>query len=139
MEDNRKTHLSALDEYINKVYILVLAVILGACQCAGILYTFEKIMGWLPSVSWIALIVFDVSNVFYLLIGIFFIKTGFSEGHVKKSKLKEVKIFLLGIVLVQFNFIIYMVPSKDFWSFAFFFVVLMAFFLDYKMIIIASL
>lgn len=139
MGENKKVHLSALDEYINKVYILVLAVILGACMCAGILYTFEKIMGWLPTVSWIALIIFDVTNIFYLLTGIFFIKTGFSEGHVKKSKLREVKIFLLMIVLIQFNFIIYMVSSKDFWSFAFFFVVLMAFFLDYKMIIIASL
>ena len=139
MGENKKVHLSALDEYINKVYILVLAVILGACMCAGILYTFEKFMGWLPTVSWIALIIFDVTNIFYLLTGIFFIKTGFSEGHVKKSKLREVKIFLLMIVLIQFNFIIYMVSSKDFWSFAFFFVVLMAFFLDYKMIIIASL
>ncbi|MBQ8569150.1 MAG: hypothetical protein IJ446_08030 [Oscillospiraceae bacterium] len=44
-------NLSALDEYINKVYVLVLLLVPGACQCAGILYTFEKIMGWMPTVS----------------------------------------------------------------------------------------
>ena len=43
--------LSPLDEYINKVFVLVLLLVPGACQCAGLLYTFEKIMGWLPSVS----------------------------------------------------------------------------------------
>ena len=37
-------------------------------------------------------------------------------------------------MLIQFNFIVYMVPATDFWGFAFFFVILTAFFLDYKMV-----
>ena len=31
--------ITALDEYINKVYTIVLAAVPGACQAAGILYT----------------------------------------------------------------------------------------------------
>ena len=38
METYAKKYLSALDEYINKVYILILLIVPGACQCAGLLY-----------------------------------------------------------------------------------------------------
>lgn len=95
MADNKKTNLSALDEYINKVYVLVLLLVTGACQCAGLLYTFEKFMGWLPAVSWAALILFDITCLIYLAIGIFFIKTGFSNGLLKDSNAKPEKSFLL--------------------------------------------
>lgn len=138
MEENKKENLSALEEYINKVYVLVLLLVPGACQCAGILYTFEKIMGWLPSVSWTALIIFDMSCLIYLAIGIYLIRTGFVNGLVDKGRLKAGKIFLVVLMLIQYNFIQFMVPAKDFWGFAFFFVILTAFFLDYKMVAVTS-
>ena len=87
--------LSALDDYINRVYKIVLLLVPGACQCAGLLYTFEKIMGWLPSVNWAALIIFDVTCLIYLATGFYFVKTGIDEnGIVKPSKLKGGKISL---------------------------------------------
>lgn len=138
VQKKQKVYLSALDEYINKVYILVLLLVPGACMCAGMGYTQSKISGWLPSVSWIKLIIFDITCLIYFLIGIYFIKTGFRDGIVRKDKLKTAKVFLDIIVLIQFNFILYMIPSTDFWGFAFFFVVLPAFFLDYKMVAVAS-
>ena len=138
MNENKKVYLSALDEYINKVYVLVLIVAPGACQCAGLVYTFEKIMGWMPTVSWMALIVFDITCLIYLSIGIFLIKTGFSDGLVSSSKLKFGKIYLVVIMFIQYNFILYMIPAKDFWGFAFFFVLLLTFFLDYKMVAVAA-
>ncbi len=139
MSEKKKVYLSALDEYINKVYVLVLLLVPGACQCAGVLYTFEKIMGWLPEVNWLALILFDVTCLIYLAVGILFIKTGFLNGLVRDSRLKAGKIFLVVIMFIQFNFILYMIPAKDFWGFAFFFVVLTAFFLDFKMVAVTSL
>lgn len=136
---NTKKYLSALDEYINKVYILVLLLVPGACECAGLAYTFSKFMGWLPTVSWIALVIFDVTCLIYLAIGIFFIKTGIKDGYVLENKLIAGKIFLVLIMFIQFNFIVYMIPATDFWGFAFFFVVLTSFFLDYKMVAATSL
>lgn len=47
----KKRNLSAMDEYINRVYTLVLLLVPGACECAGLAYTFSKIVGWIPSVS----------------------------------------------------------------------------------------
>ena len=139
MEENKRVHLSALDEYINKVYVLVLLLVPGACQCAGIMYTFMKLMGWIPPVSWTALIIFDVTCLIYLAIGIYFVKTGFEGGGVKPSSLKAGKIYVAVILLIQWNFIQYMVPAGDFWGFAFFFVVLTTFFLDYKLVAVTSI
>ena len=136
---SEKRLLSVLDEYVNKVYILVLLLIPGACQCAGLAYTFEKIMGWLPSVNWITLLIFDVTCLIYLLIGIFLVRTGFRDNLVRKDKLKWGKVFIVVVLLIQFNFILYMIPATDFWGFAFFFVLLTAFFLDFKMVAISSL
>lgn len=137
-QNTQKKYLSALDEYINKVYILVLLFVPGVCECAGLAYTFSKFMGWLPTVSWITLIVFDITCLLYLAIGIFFIKTGIKEGYVLENKLKAGKIFLVLIMFIQFNFIVYMIPATDFWGFAFFFVILTSFFLDYKMVAVTS-
>ncbi|MBQ8569149.1 MAG: hypothetical protein IJ446_08025 [Oscillospiraceae bacterium] len=65
-------------------------------------------------------------------------KTGFEDGIVKQSKLKYGKIFLVVIMFIQYNFILYMIPATDFWGFAFFFVILTSFFLDYKMVAVTS-
>ncbi|MDO5403397.1 MAG: methyl-accepting chemotaxis protein, partial [Eubacteriales bacterium] len=70
--------------------------------------------------------------------GIFLIKTGFRDGIVREDKLRIGKIFLVIIMFIQFNFILYMIPATDFWGFAFFFVILTAFFLDYKMVTAAA-
>lgn len=138
-DNTSKKFLSPLDEYINKVYILVLLLVPGACQCAGLLYTFEKIMGWLPTVSWPALLIFDATCLIYLATGIYFVRTGFENGLVTDKKLKLGKIFLVVIMFIQFNFILYMIPATDFWGFSFFFVILTSFFLDYKMVAITSI
>ncbi len=139
IERTQKKYLSALDEYINKVYFLVLLLVPGACQCAGLLYTFSKIMGWLPTVNWLAMIIFDVTCLIYLFIGIYFVRTGFVDGLVSPKKLKYGKIYLVVIMFIQFNFILYMIPATDFWGFAFFFVILTSFFLDCKMVTITSI
>lgn len=73
-------NLSALDEYINKVYKLILLIVPGSCECAGLAYTFSKIVGWLPSVSWASLIIFDITCLLYLAISIFLIKRESGKG-----------------------------------------------------------
>lgn len=136
---SKKKYLSALDEYINKVYKLVLLIVPGAAECAGLVYTVSKLLGWLPTVSWVVLIIFDITCLLYLMIGIFLIKTGIKDGYVQENKLKAGKVFLTIVIFIQFNFIIYMIPATDFWGFAFFFVILTAFFLDFKMVAVCSL
>lgn len=66
---NKKT-TTALDEYINKVYAITLLAATGACQCAGIVYTVEKLLGLVPMVNMIALLIFDLTCLIYLSIAI---------------------------------------------------------------------
>ena len=73
MMNAQRKYKTALDEYINKVYVLILLIVPGACQCAGLLYTTEKIFGLFPTVSWTALIIFDITCLLYLFIGIYFV------------------------------------------------------------------
>ncbi|MGN0343061.1 MAG: methyl-accepting chemotaxis protein [Roseburia sp.] len=134
-----RRYKSALDEYINKVYILILLLVPGACQCAGLLYTTEKILGLFPTVSWVALIIFDITCLIYLAIGIYFVKTGFVNGFVSPGKLKSAKIFLVIIMFTQYNFILYLIPSTEFWGYALLFVIAVAFFIDVKVVVITAL
>lgn len=135
---NQKS-LTALEEYLNKVYVIVVLILPVACQCAGLVYTFEKLFGWLPTVSWVALIVFDITCLIYLAVGIYFVKTGFKDGRVNPVKMRHVKIYVVIVILIQFNFILYMIPSSDFWGFAFFFVILPAFLLDTKVVMASDI
>ncbi len=134
-----KKYKSALDEYINKVYVLILLLVPGACQCAGLVYTTEKIFGLFPTVSWLALIIFDITCLLYLFIGFYFIKTGFVNGFVSPDKLKAAKIFLAVIMFTQYNFILYMIPSTEFWAYALLFVIAVTFFIDVKVVVITAL
>ena len=139
MGTTEKKYKSALDEYINKVYMLILLLVPGACQCAGLLYTTEKLLGFFPTVSWTALIIFDITCLLYLCIGIYFVRTGFVAGYVSPSKLKAAKIFLVVIMFIQYNFILYMIPSTEFWSYALLFIIAVALFLDVKIVLITTL
>ena len=125
--NTQKKYKSALDEYINKIYVLILLLVPGACQCAGLLYTTEKIFGLFPTVNWLALIIFDITCLLYVLIGFYFIKTVSINGFVCPNKLKAAKIFLVVIMFIQYNFILYMIPSTEFWGYAFLFVITVSF------------
>lgn len=130
-----KKTLTALEEYINKAYTLVLLSITLACLMAGTLYTTLKLLGYYETVNWVALIIFDITNVLYLAIGIFFVKTGYENGVVLKLKLKQSKIFLVVIMLIQYNFILYMMPVREFWAFAFLFTMVTGLLLDTRMVL----
>ena len=104
-----KKALTALEVYINKVYVMVLLLVPGTCILAGMGYTANKLQGFFGVVSWPALIIFDITCLLYMAIGIYFIKTGKEGGIVQASKLKQSKILLVIIMLIQFNFISYMI------------------------------
>ena len=78
---------------------------------------------------------FDFTCLIYMAIGIYFVRTGFENGCVAPSKQKAAKSFLLIIMFTQYNFILYMIPSTEFWGYALLFVIATAFFLDVKLVL----
>ncbi|MDR2889922.1 MAG: hypothetical protein LBV33_08840, partial [Lachnospiraceae bacterium] len=127
---------TAVDEYMAKVYKLIIVIVTGACACAGMTFSALKLLGFYPTVSWALLLIFVATCMIYVAGGLFLISRCMLNGKLDPKMLRYGKIYLEIILLIQFNFILYMIPSRDFWAFSFFFVILMSFFLDYKMILI---
>lgn len=130
---------SIIEDYIGKVYTFVMLVITGSCCCAGVTFSFLKFLGFYPTVSWVILAIFVITCILYFLIGLWFIKHSFQiengQRILKMEMVSKGKLYILILLFVQFNFISYMIPSRDFWAFVFYFLILMAFFFDFKMII----
>lgn len=128
---------TAIDEYMAKVYKWVIIIITGACTSAGVTYTFFKLMGFYETVHWVPLLLFCASCFLYVGIGLFIIKKSIVNGVLLPEMAVKGKIFLVVILIIQFNYIMWLIPSREFWAFSFFFLILVAFFFDLKMIIAA--
>lgn len=126
-----------LREYINKMFTFVIIIVTGATTIAGMTFLALKLMGLYPDVSTKALGIFLVTCFIYLAFGIFLIKTSYTTDEngdkcIKPRMLTVMKIFIIVLESVQFNFIAYMIPSREFWAYGFFFVICASFLLDVK-------
>ncbi len=134
---------TVIEEYLSKIYVLVILVVTGSATCAGVTFSGLKILGFYGTVSWMALGIFVATCILYLSLGIVIIKRSYIAVNGSKKLKPEMlhigKIFVAAIILLHFNFISYMIPSRDFWAYCFFFVILAAFFIDVKLISIVSI
>lgn len=129
-----------LREYINKMFTFVIIIITGSTTIAGFTFLGLKLLGYYPDVSSKALGIFLGTCFIYLAFGIFLIRNSYTvdgngEKCIKPNMLTVGKIFIIILEAVQFNFIAYMIPSREFWAYGFYFVICAAFMLDAKLII----
>lgn len=127
--------ISAIDAYMTKVYrwIIILATI-SVCCSSVVFFSLKAIFGFYETVPWKAIIIFMLSDAIYVIFGIYLVKNAIIDGVVQPKMLRLGKIYMTTMLIIQFNFILYMIPSREFWAFVFYFVLLDAFFMDYKMI-----
>lgn len=131
-----KQKKSAVEVYLSTVFKWGILILVTACMCATVTLNIEKALGYYPDVPWAALISFAFMDIVFYAIAIFIVKTSFDgDGYLKDGKLKVGKLFSAIILIIQWNYILYMIPSRTFWGFLFFFLILMAFFLDVKMVL----
>ncbi len=135
---NEKREISAIDMYYGKVYVWILLIATGAFACATVTFSVLKILGFYPTVSWIALVSLLLIDVIIMATGIVMVRTSFHQKVLKEGALWKGKIFLLLALIVQWNLILWIIPSRDFWGYCFFFLILLAFFLDMKFLILCS-
>ncbi len=134
---NKKT---AVEVYLSTVFKWGLLILVCACMCATITFNTEKMFGFYPDVPWIATIMLGVMDLAFFSIAIIIIKTSFDKnGDLKDGRLKVGKIFSVIVLVIQWNYLLYMLPTRTFWGFLFFFLILMAFFLDIKMLLFSGL
>ena len=131
---------TAVEVYLSMVYKWGLIILVSAAMCATVMFTTEKILGVYPQVSWFPLILFALMDIIFFVIAIVIVKTSFDKhGYLKEEKLRVGKIFSCLVVVIQWNYILYMIPSRTFWGFLFFFLILIAFFLDLKLLLASGL
>lgn len=142
-EENEKTtkkKKTAVEEYMSSVFKWGIIILVCACMCATATFLTEKLLGLYPDVSWLPILLFASMDVCFLLFGITLVRKSYDEnGDLIDGRLQFGKRFATVVLIVQWNYILYMIPSRTFWGFLFFFLVLMAFFLDIKMLLFSGI
>lgn len=126
--------ISAIDAYMAKVYKWIMILVMVSVTAGGLDFVGMKLLGYYPTVEWVPLLIFVGTNIIYDVIGAKLIKNATQEGVVSPKMMFYGKAYMTILLLVQFNFILYMIPSREFWAFIFYFALVEAFFLDYKLI-----
>lgn len=135
---NRKK--TAVEVYLSTVFKWGLIILVSACMCATVMFNTEKMFGLYPTVPWLATIGLGIMDITFFVIAILIIKSSFDQdGYLKEGRLRIGKIFSAVVLVIQWNYLLYMLPTRTFWGFLFFFLILMAFFLDMKMLLISGL
>ena len=138
--EKEKYELSALDAYINRVYKFAVLFVPILCLCAGGTITILNGLNLYPVANTVLLAVFDFSALIYLLIGIYFSKTGYGEnGLVQPEKLRMAKIIMFLMLIVQWNSITYIWPFRDLWAFCILFSVVIVLFFDTKFVLCTTI
>lgn len=130
--------IEILQEYRKKVVIFVLAIVCASATAAAVVLPGMKLLGLYPTVSWLACGIFIAIIVVEDLVGIYLIRRSLKEEVLSDQLESLAKNYLLVLVVVNLNLITWIYPSKESWMFMFYFVILVAFFLDIKFVLKCS-
>lgn len=131
---------TAVEVYLSTVFKWGLIILVSACMCATVMFNTEKLLGFYPDVKWITLILFALMDISFFIIAMIIVKTSFdADGYLKEGRLQVGKVFSAVVLIIQWNYLLWMLPSRTFWGFLFFFLILMAFFLDIKLVLFSGL
>lgn len=131
---------TAVEVYLSTVFKWGLIILVSACMCATIMFNTEKLFGLYPTVPWIATIGLGIMDSTFFVIAVLIVRSSFDkDGYLKEGRLRIGKIFSVVVLVIQWNYLLYMLPTRTFWGFLFFFLILMAFFLDIKMLLVSGL
>lgn len=131
---------TAVEVYLSTVFKWGLIILVSACMCATVMFNTEKLFGLYPTVPWLATIGLGIMDSTFFVIAILIVRSSFDkDGFLKEGRLRIGKIFSVVVLVIQWNYLLYMLPTRTFWGFLFFFLILMAFFLDIKMLLVSGL
>lgn len=118
-----------LQEYRKKAVLFLIVIIMISATAAAIAFPIMKGIGLYPTVSWMLLIVFEMVIIAEDIISIVLIRRSKQQSEAFQNL---VKIYLIVVQGLNLNLITWFFPSKESWMFAFYFLILMAIFLDMK-------
>lgn len=125
---------SAIDVYLSRAFRFLVIAPTAVALYSAVAYTVSYFVGTYRSVPLAGLIAFDITNLIYLAIALYFLFTGCDkDGFVDSRKFRLHKIFVGIGILVQWNFTAYLIPAKEFWAWGPFFALFIVFFFDSKL------
>lgn len=127
-------HVSALDEYMTKVFQWIMVIVMISVTLGAIVFSILTGMGMYPEVSGIELGAFIFTIFIYDVVGIVLYRKGIINGVVDPKMLFYGKVYLTILIGIQYNFMVYLFPSREMWAFVFYFLACQALFLDVKLI-----
>lgn len=127
-----------MKEYTKKVSIFVLVIIMLSATAAAIVFPILKVAGLYPDVSYVTISVFVLIIVLEDIVGVVLVRKSFAQEILSDQYERVIKRYFLFVILLNLNLIMWCFPSKESWIFAFYFLVLMAFFLDLKFIAVCA-
>lgn len=125
---------TVIEEYMSKVFLWVFILIFTAVGCAGVLTFLWKFLGFYNVISWPVVLTFCATDIIYIITAVILVKKTIVNGVLVPKMLSISKVILYVILMIQFNFMVWMLPSKEFFTATFFFLTLLAFFFDVKLI-----
>lgn len=128
--------MNIIKKYWDSVYIYVLLLIPGFCMCAGLYWSGCKLMGLYEHLSWMQILVFDFTQLIYLAIALYFIRQNKRNSSYIPEHLLHIKCYTVVILLIQYNYILYLFPSEHVWIDTFLFFCILAFLFDSKLMLI---
>lgn len=130
---------SAIDEYRIKIVKFVLFIISASVGCSFGLFTLLKLIGVFPTISGVALGIFSCICVVEIIIMFRLSKITVVNNQLNEKNYRKTKIFILAFLPCNLAYLLFMVPSSEFWIMVFYFIIVMVFFLDIKMLIIETI
>ncbi len=106
-----------IEEYMDHVYKLVLILLAASCAAAGVSYAGLKLIGVADFVRWSTWAIYILICVIYTVICVFVIKR---QGMLK-SKIRQTKNIMFGVLMVQTNILYIFFPGKTMWGIFVFF------------------
>lgn len=131
---------TAVEVYLSTVFKWGLIILVSACMCATVMFNTEKMFGLYPTVPWLATVGLGIMDSIFFAAAILIVKSSFDkDGYLKEGRRRIGKIFSVVVLVIQWNYLLYMLPTRTFWGFLFFFLILIAFFLDIRMLLISGI
>lgn len=128
-----------LQEYRKKVVIFILLIVCFSATAAAVVLPGMKFFGLYSTVSWMVCVIFIGIIVAEDVVGVLLIRQSLKQEILSPRLESLAKNYLLLLVALNINLITWIFPSKESWMFVFYFLILMAFFLDLKFVLKASL
>ncbi len=129
--------LTIIDFYMAKVYKWVIIGLTAAAVCESTTFLVLKLIGFYTDVSTILLVGFVFLCILFFIVAQRLVKHSIRGEVVEPKMLQYGKAFAVCVILLQYNIILYLLPIREFWSYAFLFSMFIAFFLDLKALLIA--